>query len=59
MEITERATNTSHEQVLIGRDAESGYHDEGSYERANELAARVTGAQFPIKLGKIWIIAIL
>ena len=26
MEITERATNTSHEQVLIGRDAASGYH---------------------------------
>ena len=26
MEITEKATNTNHEQVLIGRDAESGYH---------------------------------
>jgi leucine dehydrogenase len=26
MEITEKLTNTDHEKVLIGRDAESGYH---------------------------------
>src|SRR5215213_10701552 len=26
MEITEKVTNTDHEQVLIGRDAASGYH---------------------------------
>ena len=26
MEITEKATNTDHEQVLIGRDAATGYH---------------------------------
>src|SRR5215216_4968463 len=26
MEITEKATNTDHEKVLIGRDAASGYH---------------------------------
>src|SRR5215470_11282639 len=26
MEISEKITNTDHEQVLIGRDAESGYH---------------------------------
>jgi leucine dehydrogenase len=26
MEITEKVTNTNHEQVLVGRDAESGYH---------------------------------
>jgi glutamate dehydrogenase/leucine dehydrogenase len=26
MEITEKITNTDHEQVLIARDAASGYH---------------------------------